>query len=101
MIKIKLTKEQKKHLETIRWLVDFNENIAEGRSFLLAIAFIEMAIKYKNRWIQVFDHFPAKQATDRLLFTIKNIISQDKKLLERTEFRQREFKIGENEKKGH
>ena len=93
IIKIRLTKEQEKHFKTIEWLLDFNENIATGRSYLMAITFIKMAFKYPNRWIQVFDHFPSKMGSERLLDTIKSIISQNKELLKMAEFRQGEFKL--------
>ena len=88
-----LTVEQKKHLVTIEWLVNFEENMRQGRTHLLAIAFVKRAINNRDRWIKVFDHCPTMQAKDILLSYIKNIISKDKKLFERTEFKQGYFKI--------
>ena len=87
----KLTKEQSKHLESIEWLI--SDQRAVGKSFLLALAFIDKAVNNRGMLIRVFDHFPERQATIRLLCTIENIISQDKKLLERTEFEQNGFRI--------
>lgn len=92
-IDISLTEEQRKHLKTIDWLLDFNENVATGRSYLLAIGFIRMAIKYPDRWIKVFDHFPTQQANERLLLTIKQIISEDTGMIKRAEFKQNEFRF--------
>ena len=92
-MKINLTKEQRKHLKTIDWLLDFHKNIGMGRSYLMAVGFIKMALRHQGMWIDIFDHFPTLQAKERLLVTIKGLISADKKLLERTEFKQGSFKI--------
>ena len=46
---MKLTKEQTKHVETIRWL--FSAQRAAGKSFLLACVLIETAVKHKNQRI--------------------------------------------------
>jgi len=88
-----LTAEQKKHLVTIEWLINFEEHIRQGRTRLLAIAFIKRALMHRDEWIEVFDHYPTPQAKNILLSWIGNVISKDKELSERTEFKQSRFKI--------
>lgn len=50
-----LTPEQHQHMNTIRWLVGTGPN-RSGRTFLLAIAFVEKAAKNWGKSIHVYDH---------------------------------------------
>lgn len=90
-MKIELTKEQKKHLESLEWLINGNRN--SGRTYLLAITFIRRAIDNPGMWIQIFDHYPTQQAKEHLLDLIKMIICQDGIIFKNAEFRRGEFKI--------
>jgi hypothetical protein len=65
----------------------------QGRTRLLAIAFIKRALMHRDEWIEVFDHYPTMRAKNILLSWIRNIISKDKELSERTEFKQSRFRI--------
>lgn len=67
MKQIKLSEEQKKYHEAVKWLLDPVGNRARGRTFLMAMVFIELAIEDRGRWVTFFDHFPDKQATDYFL----------------------------------
>lgn len=48
---------QRRHWDTIRWLVDDEGGRREGRSTILALAFIELADKHIGREITLWDHF--------------------------------------------
>ena len=89
----RLTPEQKKHFVTIEWLINFEENMRMGRTYLLSIAFVKRAIKYPDRWIGVFDHNPGMEAKKTLLAWIAAILKEDEGLFERTEFKQNNFRI--------
>lgn len=92
-MKYKLTKLQKQHLSSLEWLID--DSRAAGKTFLLAVVFIKKALEYRERWIYPFDHFKegGAMAESVVMNEIKRIISQDKKILERAEFRQGAFRI--------
>jgi hypothetical protein len=51
-----LKPEQRKHWDSIRWLVDW-EIRGEGRTTLLALAFIEQADKHLGEAILLWDHY--------------------------------------------
>lgn len=89
---INLTKLQVKYLPAISWLVK-DGNRGQGRTFLLAVAFIQEAIE-TGGIVRVFDHYPDPVSVrQNLMPLIKNIISMDKKLLKRTEFYNDSFRI--------
>jgi hypothetical protein len=75
----KLTLTQKQHIQSIRWLLDPTEHIGEGRSKLLAITFIEMAIRNPNGCICVYDHFQGHNQIGRsnMLKIIKSIMDDE------------------------
>ena len=51
-----LTEQQEKYKDAITWLIDNDANRATGRSYLMACVFIESAIKYPGKEIEIFDH---------------------------------------------
>lgn len=69
-----LTETQQKHLEAIEWLLDFNINIRSGRSYLMAVAFIRMAIRHPKQRVYVYDHFPGQRDKERMLDSVRRII---------------------------
>ena len=88
----KLTKLQLKHFDSIKWL--YNEDRREGKSYLLALIFIQKAIRTGN-WVTPKDHFTEGgiQADLHLYELIRIImleIISDSKLVE---FRQHSFRI--------
>lgn len=89
---VKLTELQQKHLASIEWLV--SDNRAEGKTFLLAVAFIRKALNNLGQWVYIFDHFAEhKGGTDNLMFLIRTVLAKDKRLLNSTEFRQTSFRV--------
>lgn len=50
-----LSKEQTKHVDSIRWLL--SEQRASGRTFLLAYCFVEYALMNPGVWVHPWDHF--------------------------------------------
>jgi len=54
-LKIDLTEKQEKYADAIYWLIS-DQNIAEGRTTLLALALIKKAIDNPGETIRVFDH---------------------------------------------
>lgn len=55
VLDIKVTEEQKSRYEAIRWLIS-DDNRQEGRTYLMALAFIDKAMKNKGRPVRIFDH---------------------------------------------
>lgn len=55
---IKLTKEQLKHFESIRWLIQ-DGPLRVGKTFLMCVIFLEKAMKNNGQNIYIFDHNPA------------------------------------------
>lgn len=54
MSDFRLTKEQSKHLKSVKWLI--SDLCQVGKTTVLAVAFIEKALESPDRWIPVFDH---------------------------------------------
>lgn len=68
-----LTPTQKECLPAARWLV--NQNVRrEGRTFLLAVAYIEEALRNPGRRIHVVDHYPTRAANEHLMCMIEDIV---------------------------
>ena len=91
-MEINLTKLQKKHFDSIKWL--FDEKRAEGKTYLLAIIFIQKALR-TGMWVRPMDHFTegGERANMLLMDLIKSLIGEiiSKKSL--VEFRRNEFRI--------
>jgi hypothetical protein len=73
---ITLTEEQKKHYESIKWLI--SGPLATGRTTLLAWAFIEHAIDHPEEKIRIFDHYH-NFMTDRYMMHAIQIYTQQSK----------------------
>lgn len=71
-----LSPGQRQYLGAIEWLLDFNMNPRQGRTFVMAIAFIKMAMRHPGQAVRVFDHHPSYMATENVMRTIYNILSK-------------------------
>jgi len=54
-MKAQLHPNQRKRLDSVLWLID-DQYMAEGRSTVLAVAFIQLALQNPKRWVHPFDH---------------------------------------------
>jgi len=90
---IKLTEFQKKHFPTIKWLVD--DTRQTGKSYLLALAFVEKALEFRGVWVYVFDHYPIQQGREHLLSIVRNILGSEmpNDIAEKVEFKRDSFRI--------
>jgi hypothetical protein len=61
---MKIHPNTKPLVDTLVWLLDPEANRGEGRSTLMALAFIEIAKRHPGKWVDVFDHY-AGQMADR------------------------------------
>lgn len=52
----KLTPSQKKAKGWVEWLLDYNKALRSGRTYLMAVVFIEKSMK--DGKVKVFDHYP-------------------------------------------
>jgi len=52
-----LRPEQRIRYEEVKWLLDDINNRQTGRSYLMALAFIEIAAENPGKWIRCFDHY--------------------------------------------
>lgn len=73
---IQLTKDQEQKYPTIEWLLDPFSNYGSGRTQLMAIAFINLAINYPNREIHIFDHSDLHNHYTFILSRVKQLISE-------------------------
>ena len=76
VIKLNLTKEQKKHLKSLQWL--YMGDRASGRTTLLAYVLIETVIT-TGQEMRIIDHYPSRHA-DMNLAQIINLIVLENKL---------------------
>ena len=75
-MKIKLTKEQKKHLKSIQWLLDPICNRRSGRTTLLAYVLIDIVLSTKMT-VTLKDHYPNRMADLVLKKTVEQIIQEN------------------------
>ena len=89
-----LTKIQSQFLAGIEWLID-DDAISQGRSTVLAIAFILKAINHPQQRIRVFDHWfgDCHYSAKRMMEIIKGLISRDKILEKDFEFYYANYQI--------
>lgn len=73
-VKFNLSKLQAKHKNAIKWLFSACPR-AEGRSTLLAIVYIELAIE-EGREIRIRDHFGYADADRHLMGHVKMILQE-------------------------
>ena len=76
-MELNLTKEQSKHFESVKWLLDFTTNIESGKSHVMATAFLAIAIENPREWVNVYDHFPSSITHERLLRYIEDVLLRD------------------------
>lgn len=77
-MEIKLTKPQAKFKEAITWLLH-PYAIGGGRTFLLAVIWIDIAKNFHYDWIHIFDHRPKQYLYhDYLIDSIKMLEPQMK-----------------------
>lgn len=86
-----LREDQLRHWDTVKWLVGWDIR-GEGRSTLLALAFIAEADRHIGEWIPLWDHFDGHHQT------LKNVGDRIEALLERLEhddpeWRKKKFRI--------
>jgi len=90
-----LNQGQEQHMKTLEWLLDIEKNNGSGRTHLMAVTFIKLAQNKPGKWIKVFDHYPGTSIKkgNMMIRYLKSIISNDKKLMKKTEFKDNEFRI--------
>jgi len=66
-----------------------------GRSTVLAKAFIIIAYRYPNKWIDVFDHIPTEKARFFTFNHLTKMINRDYFLLKRNKIKYVPIKAGE------
>lgn len=79
---IQLTPKQIEALPHIEWLLDMalppdHSNRATGRSFVMMIAFLNLAKRNPGRFISVFDHFNHTRNNRYMLDNIINLAKQE------------------------
>jgi hypothetical protein len=81
-IKRTLRPEQRKHLESVLWLLE-DQYMSEGRSTVLAVAFIQLALQRPNCWVCVFDHDvthgSAEAALEYQMGRIQSLLKSEKR----------------------
>lgn len=98
--------EQRKHYPGVRWYAGYREppepNRREsdearewlaftstprtGRTTLLGLCFLEAAVTYPGKLIQVFDHVADRQSVDRMFETLRQLVHRHPVFQERVEF---------------
>ncbi|MFA5729037.1 MAG: hypothetical protein WC957_06375 [Candidatus Neomarinimicrobiota bacterium] len=99
LLHIKLTPLQKKYHDAFRWLVKLDispEGV--GKSFLLAVCFIEEALENRNTWVSPFDNVPRNNCLqDRQMKHIYELITYNSKLKKLVVMRKNSFKFIEGD----
>lgn len=72
---MKLTSVQTKYLPGVLWLTDPG-NRGEGRSSLLAYAFLMNAIQSLGKNIEIWDHIPHYQQKKYLIYRITDLFNE-------------------------
>lgn len=89
---LKLTTKQLEHISSVRWLLS-DGGRGEGRSFLMAIIFIEKARDEWNEWVEVFDHYSHRQHVTHDMYSQIHRICNDLKLNVSIDTRRQSIKI--------
>lgn len=74
-----LSKEQKDYYKAISWLTNPMGPRGSGRSYLMALAFIEHSLSFKI-WVKINNHENNTYSTPEMLRLIINIVGKTKKL---------------------
>lgn len=72
-----LTPLQKTRLSVLEWLIDEPGSKGTGRTHLLALAFIKIALIYPNNKIYVWDHHNFNADKKRVVRLIHHILEKD------------------------
>lgn len=89
-----LNEEQMSHWRSVRWLLNWDLR-AEGRTTVLALAFIAEANERKGTRIELFDHHPTEHATGHVLLPVIDALL-DKLKTDSPEWRAKEFVMSRN-----
>lgn len=73
MKKIKLDKSKQTKLEVLNWLLD-PDAMRSGRTTLMAIAYINIALKKPGMIIEINDHHPGYEADRMILGVIRDLV---------------------------
>jgi len=72
MKRVKIDQTLKNKIEVLDWLLDEN-NRHQGRTYLMAIAYINIGLRNLGKYIKVNDHYPGREADKMLLAAIYRI----------------------------
>ena len=99
-LKIKLTKEQQKYYDSIKWLTALGP-LRCGKTTLLAYCLAEHAMHNLGNWIFVFDHNPEirENWNSNILYQISNIIPDELRMEINGQYFKLENKVRELDKK--
>jgi len=73
----KLSDCQLTHLPSVEWLLNIDNYRGAGRSHLMAVVFLNQALRYPGKWIKIFDHIPGVEQRHIILNDIDDIILND------------------------
>ena len=95
LLGIRLTPTQRRYFPAVRWMmVDAaREGLASGRSYVVAVMYIEEALNNKGKKISYRDHYPSARATECLGETIRMIIAHNPIVMAHTVFSKGSFSI--------
>lgn len=90
-MKIELSKLQQKHFDSLKWLV--SDSRRDGKTYLLAIVFIQKAISKQGEWVRPFDHYPEIHGLENLMNLIHGLLTDKENFTFDSEFKRDEFRI--------
>jgi len=88
---------QQRYINAFRWLV--SDKRLEGRSYLLAICFIEKALNNRDMTIEVWDHFQGDYRTENIMSIVRRILSKYPEIENYCTFARDWFRISKDVKK--
>ena len=72
----KLLRKQRDAVRMLRWVLDPMGNRAQGRSYAMACAYLDLAVIHHGCHIVVRDHHPSRQADETLLRLIQALATK-------------------------
>lgn len=95
LLGIRLTTTQRRCFSAVRWMMldAAHEGLASGRSYVVAVMYIEEALNNRGKIIHYRDHYPSARATKCLGETIRMIISHNPLMMAQTVFSKGKFRI--------
>ena len=95
LLGIRLTPTQRRYFPAVRWMmVDaLHEGLASGRSYVVAVMYIEEALNNRGKLIYYRDHYPSARAIECLGETIRMIIAHNPLMMTQTVFSKGKFRI--------